>query len=172
VERYQPPRRFLHLLNLPPFLDPLSKPPPKMCRFNKRDTYISTSQAHDCPTMSIESDMNVSGSSLTPISFVISGVPLNTLSSMVWMLEATSSNVTQPMVSAQPVGINPFLFPSGISNHSTQSIPLATNPFSFGISDMTAHLSSSISSSYVNPSFGSKGMMPHSPFSFGGGHIP
>jgi hypothetical protein len=52
-------------------------------------------------------------------------------------------------------------------------MPWASNPFSFGMPDMTSHLSSSVSSSYVNPSFGSGGMMPpYTPFSFGGGHIP
>jgi hypothetical protein len=39
--------------------------------------------------------------------------------------------------------------------------------------DMSSHFPSSILSSYVNPSFGSCGMMPpYSPFSFGGIHIP
>jgi hypothetical protein len=80
---------------------------------------------------------------------------------------------TQPMVSTQSMGTNPFVFLSGTSNHSTQSIPWAYNPFSFGMPEMNLHLSSSISSSYVNPSFGSRGMMPpYSHFSFGGGHIP
>jgi hypothetical protein len=104
---------------------------------------------------------------------VISGVPSTPLSSMVWILEAPSSNATQPMVSAQPMGTNPFVFPYGMPNHSTQSIPSATNPFSYGMPDMTSHFSSSVSLSHVNPSFGSGGMMPpYTPFSFGGGHIP
>ena len=52
-------------------------------------------------------------------------------------------------------------------------MPWASNPFSFYMLGMTSHLSSSVSSSYVNPSFGSWGMMPpYSPFVFGGGHIP
>jgi hypothetical protein len=52
-------------------------------------------------------------------------------------------------------------------------MPSATNPFSFGMPDMTSHFSSSVSSSHVNPSFGSRGMTPpYTPFSFGGGHIP
>jgi hypothetical protein len=104
---------------------------------------------------------------------VISGVPSNTLSSAVWMLKASSSNATQPMVSAHPVGTNPFLFRSGMSNHSTHSIPSDINPFSYGIPDLTSHLSSSVLSSHVNPSFGFRDMMPpYSPFSFGRGHIP
>jgi hypothetical protein len=58
-------------------------------------------------------------------------------------------------------------------NHSTQSMPWASNPFSFGMPDMTSHLSSSVSMSHVNPSFGSGGTTPpYTPFLFGGGHIP
>jgi hypothetical protein len=58
-------------------------------------------------------------------------------------------------------------------NHDTQPIPWASNHFSHGMPDMSSHFPSSVSSSYVNPSFGSGGMMPpYSPFSFGGSHIP
>jgi hypothetical protein len=66
MEQDQPPHQSLHLLNLPPRLDPLPKPPPKRRRVNKHGTYISTSQARDHPTMSTESDMNVSGIPSTP----------------------------------------------------------------------------------------------------------
>jgi hypothetical protein len=84
-----------------------------------------------------------------------------------------SSSATQPMVFAHSMGMTPFLFLSGTSNHDTQPIPWASNPFSHGISDMYSHFPSSISSPYVNPSFGSRGIMPtYSPFSFGGSHIP
>jgi hypothetical protein len=77
------------------------------------------------------------------------------------------------MVSAQSMGMNSFVFLSGTLNHSPQSMPRASNPFSFGMPDMTSHLSSSVSSSYVNPSFMFGGTMPpYSPFLFGGGHIP
>jgi hypothetical protein len=84
-----------------------------------------------------------------------------------------SVSATQPMVFSHSMGTNPFVFPSGMSNHDTQPIPWASNHFSLGMPDMSSHLPSSVSSSYVNPSFGSGGMMPpYSPFSFGGSHIP
>jgi hypothetical protein len=77
------------------------------------------------------------------------------------------------MVSSQPMRTNPFVFPGGSPDHSTQSMPWASNPFSFGMPDMTSHLSSSVSMANVNPSFGSGGTTPpYVPFSFGGGHIP
>jgi hypothetical protein len=84
-----------------------------------------------------------------------------------------SVSATQPMVFSHSMGTNHFVFLSGTLNHDTQPIPWASNPFYFGMIDMSFHFPSSISSSYVNPSFGSGGMMPpFSPFSFGGGHIP
>jgi hypothetical protein len=82
-------------------------------------------------------------------------------------------NVTQPMVFTHSIETNPFVFSSGTANRDTQPIPWASNPFSFCIPDMSLHFPSSVLSSYVNPSFGSRSMMhPYSPFSFGGSHIP
>jgi hypothetical protein len=84
-----------------------------------------------------------------------------------------SVSTTQPMVFSHSMGKNPFVFPIGIPNHDTQPIPWASNNFYLGMQDMSSHLPSFVSSSYVNPSFGSGGMMPpFSPFSFGGGHVP
>jgi hypothetical protein len=123
--------------------------------------------------MSIESDTNVSGSPLTPFSFVIRGIPLNPSSSTVWVSEVPSSSATQPVSSTQPTGMNPFRSLFGMSSHDSQLIPLASNPFSFGMPEMTSQISSSFSTTSVNPSFGYGGTMPnYFPFSFGGGHIP
>jgi hypothetical protein len=84
-----------------------------------------------------------------------------------------SVSATQPMVFSHSMGMNPFVFLSGTPNHDTQPIPWASNHFSHGMPDMSSHFPSSVSSPYVNPSFGSGGMMPpYSPFSFGGSHIP
>jgi hypothetical protein len=77
------------------------------------------------------------------------------------------------MVFAHSWGQILFLFLSGTPNHDTQLIPCASNHFYLGMLDMSFHLPSSVLSSYVNPTFGSGGMMPHFyPFSFGGTHIP
>jgi hypothetical protein len=82
-------------------------------------------------------------------------------------------SATEPMVFYHSMGTNPFVFPSGTSNHDTQPIPWDSNHFSLGMPNMTSHLSSCFFLSYVNPSFGSGGMMPpYSSFLFGGGHIP
>jgi hypothetical protein len=84
-----------------------------------------------------------------------------------------SVSATQPMVSNQSVGTNPFVFLSGKLNHSPQSTPWASNPFSFGMPNITLHLLSYVSSSHKSPSFGSRGTTsPYTPFSFSGIHIP
>jgi hypothetical protein len=84
-----------------------------------------------------------------------------------------SVSATQPKVFSHSMGMNPFLFPSGRPNHDTEPIAWASNIFSHGMSDMSLHFPSSVSSPYVNLSFGSGGMMPpYSPFLFGGSHIP
>jgi hypothetical protein len=84
-----------------------------------------------------------------------------------------SVSATQPMVYVNSMGTNPFVFPSGMSNHDTQPISWASNIFSLSMSGMSSYFPSTLSSPYVNPSFGSGGMMPpYSPFSFGGNHIP
>jgi hypothetical protein len=82
-------------------------------------------------------------------------------------------SATKPMVFSHSMGMKPFVFPSGMTDHDTQPIPWASNIFSHGIPDMSSHFPCSILSPYVNTSFGSGGMMPpYSPFSFGGSHIP
>jgi hypothetical protein len=92
---------------------------------------------------------------------MVSGVPVTPLVS-----------ATQPMVFSHSMGTNPFVFMSGMPNHDTQPIPWASNHFSHGMPDMSSHFPSFVSSPYVNPSFGSGGMMPpYSPFLFGGSHI-
>jgi hypothetical protein len=83
-----------------------------------------------------------------------------------------SVSATQPMVFSHSMGTNPFVFLSGMMNHDTLPIPWASNHFSLGMPNMSSHLPSSVSSPYVNPSFGYGGMMPpYSPFSFGRSHI-
>lgn len=83
-----------------------------------------------------------------------------------------SVSATQPMVFSHSMGMNPFVFLSGTSNHDTQPIHWASNIFSHAMLDMSFHFPSSVLSPYVNLSFGSGNMMPpYSPFLFGGSHI-
>jgi hypothetical protein len=123
--------------------------------------------------MSTELDMNVLGSPSIPLSSMISGIPSTPSSSTMWVPEVPSYSATQPVSSTQPTGMNPFISLFGMSSHDSQSISLTSNPFYFGMPNMTSQLSSSVSMTNVNPSFGFWGMTPpYVPFSFGGGHIP
>ena len=123
--------------------------------------------------MSTDSNPNSVESPLTPIYFVISGIPSNPSASMVGASEIPTPTSTQPMDSTQPIGTNPFRSLFGMPGYNSQSIPLVSNPFSFGMPNMTSQLSSSIPMANVNPSFGPVGMAPpYALLSFGGGHIP
>jgi hypothetical protein len=173
VEKYQPPCRSHHLLKLPPHIYYLPKFPSKRRKVNKHGTYISTSQTCDNLVMSIESNPNVTGSPSTPIYFLISGILSTPSTSTIGMPEIPASITTQPVGYTQPIGMNPFRSLFGIPSYNSHSIPSVSNPFSFGIPNMTSQLSSYIPVANVNPSFGPGGMAPpYAPLSFGGGHIP
>jgi hypothetical protein len=87
VEKDQPPRRFLHLLKLPLHFESLPKLPSKRRKVNKHGTYISTSQICDYQIMSIESNLNETGSPLTPIPSMVSEIPSTHLATMVLVSE-------------------------------------------------------------------------------------
>jgi hypothetical protein len=77
------------------------------------------------------------------------------------------------MVSTQPIMTNPFGSIFGTPRYNTYSIPIIPIPFSYGMSNMTSQLSSSIPFMNTNPSIVLQGMAPpHIPLSFGGTHIP
>jgi hypothetical protein len=173
VEQDQLPHRSRCLLKLPPHLDYLLNLPSKRRKVNKHGTYISTSHTCDYPAMSTESNLNDTGSPSTPIPYVISGIPLTPSSTTVEVSKILGLTATQPVVSTQPIGTNPFGSLFGTLGYDSQSIPSVSNSFSFGLPNMTSQTSSSIPTTNANPSFGIGGMAPsHSLLSFGGGHIP
>jgi hypothetical protein len=91
-----------------------------------------------------------------------SGVPLT-----------SSVSATHPMGFNHFMGTDPSVFPNGMKNHDTQSVPWASNHLSLCTPNMSSKFSSSPLPSYMNPSFGSEGLMPtFSTFSFDGNHIP
>jgi hypothetical protein len=56
-----------------------------------------------------------------------------------------SVSATQPMVFSHSMGMNPFVFPSGMKNHDTQPIPWASNHFSLDMPYMSSHFPSFVS---------------------------
>jgi hypothetical protein len=172
------------------------KPPPKMGIINRHGMYISIAQAHNHPIMSIDLDMSIDsrtsllGSHSTPTSVMVNGFPMTPSSSVTWILANLSGSATMSVSSTQSMGMSPYIFLSsmtsppsilishgifsmGMHGYSAHSMPLVSNHFSFGMSNMTLHMSSSILTSNINTSFRSVGMPPpynNSPF--GGGNIP
>jgi hypothetical protein len=79
----------------------------------------------------------------------------------------------QRVVATQTIVTNPFGSLFGMPGYNSQYIPFVSNPFSFGMSNMTLQLASSIPMNNTNPSIGLRGMAPpHILLSFGGAHIP
>jgi hypothetical protein len=92
---------------------------------------------------------------------------------MVVVSEVPIITLVHPIVNTQPIAINPFGSLCHSLGYNIQSIPTTSSPFSYGMSNFTSQFSSSIPTSNLNTSIGHGGMAPpHTPFSFGGAHIP
>jgi hypothetical protein len=123
--------------------------------------------------MSTESSPKDTGSPSTPIPTVVNGVPSTPSTTMVVVPEVPILTPIRPVVATQPIVTNPFGSLFGTPGYNSQSIPSVSNPFSFGMPNMTSQLSSSIPATNANPSLGPGGMAPpHTPLSFGGSQIP
>jgi hypothetical protein len=91
-----------------------------------------------------------------------SGVPL-----------APSFTATSPMTFTHFMGMNPSTFHNGMQNYDTQSMPWVSNHFPLDMPNMPSPFPSSPLPAYMNPSFGSGGMMtPLSTSSFDRSHVP
>jgi hypothetical protein len=92
---------------------------------------------------------------------------------MVVVLEVPIITPIQPMVATQLIVTNSFGSIFGTPRYNTQSIPMTSSPFSYGMSNVTSQFFSSILVNNTNPSIGIGGMASlHIPLSFGGAHIP
>jgi hypothetical protein len=81
--------------------------------------------------------------------------------------------VVFPIVNAQSLASNPFRSLGHSPGYNVQSIPMASSPFSYGMSNFTSHFSISILVVVPNSSIGLGGTKPtYTPFSFGGSQIP
>jgi hypothetical protein len=159
-----------HLLRLPPHLKSL---PSKRRKVIKRGTHTSTYQTCDHISMSTESGHKVIGIPLTHIPTMVNGSPMMPSTTMVLVLEVPVITPIQPMVSTQPIVTNSFGSIFGTPRYNTQSILMASSPFSYGMSNITSQFLSSIPTMNKNPSIGLRGMaLPHISLSFGGDHIP
>jgi hypothetical protein len=164
------PRRSHRLLKLPPHIEYF---PSKRRKVIKHGTHTSTYQTCGHTSMSTESSQKDIGSPLTPIPTIVNGTPSTPSTTMVVVSEVHVITPIQPVVATQPIVTNPFGSLFGSSGYNTQSIPMASIPFSYGMLNLTSQFSSSIPLMNTNPSIGLGGMdPPHIPLSFGGAHIP
>jgi hypothetical protein len=89
------------------------------------------------------------------------------------VLEVPILTPIHPVVSTRPIVMNPLGSLFGTPGYHAQSIPLVSKPFYLGMPNMTSQISSSILGNNANLSLGPGGMAPpHTPLSFGVGHIP
>jgi hypothetical protein len=76
-------------------------------------------------------------------------------------------------VNTQPIATNPFGSLGHSPGYNVRSIPMASSPFSYGMSNFTSHFSNSILVAGTNSSIGLGGTAHlYTPFLFGGTHVP
>jgi hypothetical protein len=170
VELDQLPYKSCLLLQLPPHFESF---PSKRRKVIKRGTHTSTYQTCDHTRMSIQSSQKYIGSPSTPIPTIINGTPSTPSTTMIVVLEVTIITPIHPIVNTQPIAMKPFGSLCHSSGYNIQTIPMASSPFSYGMSNFTSQFSSSIPTSSPNTSIGFGGMVPtHTPFSFGSSQVP
>jgi hypothetical protein len=170
VEPEQLPRRSCHLLQLPPHFESF---PSKRRSVIKRGTHTSTYQTCDSTRMSTELSHQNTESPSTSTTTIVNGTPLTPATTMVVVSEAPIITDVCPILNTQPISMNPFGSLGHSSGYNVQSIPMASSPFSYGMSNFTSQLSKSIPVVCPNASIGIRGTTPpYTPFSFGGTRVP
>jgi hypothetical protein len=170
VELDQLPRRSHHFLKLPSHLESF---PFKRRRVIKCGTHTSTYQTCDYTSMSIELSKKDTGIPSTHIPIVVDGTPSMPSTTTVVVPEVLVITPIQTVIATQPIIMNTFGSLFDKPGYNAQFIPSVSNPFSFGMSNMTSQLSSSIPKNNTNSSIGLGRVAPlHIPLSFGGVHIP
>jgi hypothetical protein len=149
VELDHLPRRSCRLLKLPPHIESL---PSKRCKVIKCGTHTSTYHTCVYTSMSTESSQKDTRSPSTPIPTVVNGTPSMPSTTTVVVLEVLIITPIRPVVSTQTIVMNPFGSLFGSPRYNSQSIPTTSNPFSYGMPNLTSQLSSSIPVTNTNPS--------------------
>jgi hypothetical protein len=169
VELDQLPRRYHRLLQLPQHFESF---PSKRCKVIKCGTHTSTYQTCDHTRMSTESSQKDTQSPSTPIPTIVNDTPLTPSTTIIVVSEVPIITHARPIVNTQPIATNPFGSLCHSSSYNVQSIPMASSPFSYGMSNFTSQFSSSILASSLNIIIGLGGTAPpHTPFSFGDTHV-
>ena len=109
-----------------------------MHRVTKCGTHTFTYHTYGHTRMSIELSQKYTGSPLIPIPTIVNGTPSTPATTMVVVPKAPIITVTHPIVNAQPIAMNPFGSLGHSPRYNVQSIPMASSPFSYGMSTFTS----------------------------------
>jgi hypothetical protein len=88
--------------------------------------------------MSTEPSHQDTGIPSTPIPTIVNITPLTPSTTMVVVLEVSIITASRPIVNAQPIATNPFVSLGHSPGYNVKSIPMASNPFSYGMSNFTS----------------------------------
>jgi hypothetical protein len=123
--------------------------------------------------MSTEPSLQNTGSLLNPTSTIVNGTPLTPATTMFVVPEAPIITMDRPIVNDQSITLNHFGSLGHSWGYNDQSIPMASNPFSYGMSNFTSQFSNAIPAASPNARIGLGGTTtPYTPFVFGGSQIP
>jgi hypothetical protein len=123
--------------------------------------------------MSTESSIQNIGSSSTPNPTIVNFTPSTPTVATVAVPEAYTGTMAQPVVNASSLASNPFGGFGHLSSYNVQTIPMDTNPFSYGMPSFTSQFSTAIPAAGYNASLGTGGTTPpYTPFPFGSSHVP
>jgi hypothetical protein len=143
-----------------------------MHRVIRRSTHTSTVQTCDSTRMSTEPSIQNTGSPSTPTPTIVNGTPSTPTTTMVVVSETPIITMVHSIVHAQYLASNPFGSLVHSPSYNVQSIPMASSPFSYGMSNFTLQFSNAISVVGPNASIGLGGTTPpYTPFLFGGSQI-
>jgi hypothetical protein len=128
--------------------------PSKRHRVIRHGTHTSTSQTCDSTRMSTELSHQNTGIPSNPTPTIVNGTPSTPATTMVVVPEAPIITVVNPIVNAQPISMNPFGSLGHSLGYNFHSIPMASSPFSYGMSNFTSQFSNSIPVVGPNASIG------------------
>jgi hypothetical protein len=123
--------------------------------------------------MSIESSLQNTGSSSTPIPTIVNGTPSTLAATTVAVSDAYTGTMSRPVLNASSLASNHFGGFGHSPSYNVQSIPMTSSPFSYGMPSFTSQFLIAIPAVGLNSSLRLGGTTPpYTPFSFGGSHIP
>jgi hypothetical protein len=104
--------------------------------------------------MSNEPSLQNTGIPSTPTPTIVNGTPSTPATTMVVVLEALIITMARPIVNSQYLALTPFGSLGQSLGYNFQSIPMASIPFSYGMTNFTSHFSNVIPAAGPNANIG------------------